>query len=190
MIRAWGRAGLLTGALLGSLAASAADGPPTAAPTAAPACDSEAGCVPALTPVEIAIDADLGSLTSHADDRFPIHLAAPIVVNGVERVPAGAVGEGEIIHAKKAGGGGAPGELVIAARWLAIGDRHLRLRSLDLTGAGVDRIRSTNTTATAAGVVFTPAVFVGFMMKGGEKLVARGTVAAAKTAEDFMLAWP
>ena len=76
------------------------------------------GSMAALTPIHIEILADLGSATSHSLDPFPIRLADPIIVDGVEVVAAGSDGQGEVVHAKKSGGSGTPGELVLAARWI------------------------------------------------------------------------
>ncbi|MET0587174.1 MAG: hypothetical protein ABWZ75_01520 [Novosphingobium sp.] len=71
---------------------------------------------PALTPVSIQILAALGSKVSKSGDTFPIRLAAPVIVDGTVAIPAGAEGMGEVVHAKKGGGIGAAGELVLAAR--------------------------------------------------------------------------
>ncbi|MEO0063543.1 MAG: hypothetical protein RLZZ08_2103, partial [Pseudomonadota bacterium] len=88
---------------------------PTSEPPAAPLpVAAQPAAIPALTPVSVEILADLGSNTSVSGARFPIRLAAPLVVDGVAVVPAGATGEGEVVHAKKSSGMGAAGELVLA----------------------------------------------------------------------------
>ena len=136
--------------------------------------------VPALTPVSIEIAAVLGSKLSKTGETFPIRLAAPILADGNVVIPAGTTGMGEIIHAKKGGGSGAPGELVLAARYLDIDGRHLRLRSLHIVSVGKDRIGEADVVGVAFGVI-------GLLVTGGESLVPEGTIAEAKTAEAFSL---
>jgi hypothetical protein len=153
---------------------------------AAPAGDVAAcdGCltVPALTSVRIELLKTLSSATSNSGDLFPIRLAAPIMIDGKEAVPAGVTGLGEVVHAKKNGGAGAAGELVLAARYLEVGGKRLRLRSLRTEQSGESRIE---TAAIASATVL--GVF-GFLIKGGKLTIAEGTVAQAKTAEPFHIA--
>lgn len=154
----------------------------------APLC---AACVPKLTVVELVIDAQLGSKISITGATFPLHLEKPIIVNGEQIVPAGATGQGEIVHAKKAGGAGAAGELVLAARFLAVGDRQLRLRSMRITLTGSDaigKVDAYNAAAAGAGVLTPiPLGLLGFAITGKNIVVPSGTRALAKTAEDFPL---
>ncbi len=146
--------------------------------------------IPALTPVEIAIDAPLGSKLSKTGELFSFHLAKPIILDGVEVIPAGTTGQGEVIHAKKGGGGGAPGELVLAARYLQVGDRQLRLRSLKLEAIGLDNMGTVvGLNAVAAGTI-PLAGMIGLFINGGEKNLAKGTILPAKTAEAFAIEMP
>jgi hypothetical protein len=148
--------------------------------------ESEAEVViPALTPVEIVIDADIDSKKSKSGETFPIHLAKPIVIDGVDLVPAGATGAGEIVHAKKGGGSGAPGELVLAARYLEVGERRLLLRSMRVSGVGTDNIGMVDGLAIASAASPVPVALLGFIITGGEKRVPEGSVAKAKTSADF-----
>jgi hypothetical protein len=141
--------------------------------------------VPKLTVVTLEILADLSSDQSKSLEGFPLRLAQPIELNGTTLIPAGALGKGEVVHAKKAGGGGSPGELVIAARYLEIGGRQLPLRSLRLAAVGESKINSVNTLNTAAAATVPVAAIVGFLIKGGETSVASGTLVEAKVAQDF-----
>lgn len=134
--------------------------------------------IPALTPVAIRIHAELGSKISKSGDIFPISLAEPIVIDGRELVPAGITGMGEVVHAKKGGFGGAPGELVLAARYLELNGRQIRLRSFSLHREGKDNLGLTSGVAIAAGL---PALFI----NGGNAVVPSGTVSNAKLREDF-----
>ena len=139
--------------------------------------------VPALTPVEIVFDVELGSKISKSGETFEIFLSAPIMVDGKVLVPAGTRGIGEVIHAKKAGGSGAPGELVLAARYLTLGARQLRLRSLNYEGIGKDKMALSTAVTVGAGPF-------GMLIKGGEKIVAKGSLGHAKTAELFVIDAP
>lgn len=169
----------------------------TASPVAAPAPSAPTpctNCIPKLTPVELVIDSEMGSKLSTTGAAFPLHLAKPIVIDGKEAVPAGAVGEGEVIHAKKAGRAGAAGELVLAAKFLMVGDRQIRLRSMRIAVAGKDAIGAVDgvNAAAAGAAVFVPApvALIGFAIKGKNIVLPAGTLAVAKTAEDFPLAFP
>ncbi|MCW3836438.1 hypothetical protein ACFQ1E_10570 [Sphingomonas canadensis] len=134
--------------------------------------------------------APLGSKVSKSGDTFPIRLAEPILVGGREIIPAGVTGMGEVVHAKKNGGGGGAGELVLAARYLDIGARRLRLRSLRLTEVGESRINTVNAMNLASAASPLPVALIGFLIKGGEVTVPAGRVAEAKTAEAFVLPLP
>lgn len=145
-------------------------------------------CVPPLTPVKLVLRAHLGSKISKNGEWFEIELAEPIVVNGVTLVPAGTRGMGEVVHAKKSGGSGASGELVLAARYLDIGERRLRLRSLHFAAAGEDRIGTVNTLNVASAASPIPGLsLIGFFIKGKGIDLPEGTLAEAKTAEPFVL---
>lgn len=143
--------------------------------------------IPALTPVSLEIQADLGSKISTTGGHFPVSLLAPVIVDGREVIPAGTTGEGEIVHAKKAGGSGAGGELVLAARFLAIGDRRLKLRSMRLALAGRDASQTVNAINAASAAGPLPIGLIGFAITGRNVLVPKGTTANARTAEAFSI---
>jgi hypothetical protein len=162
-----------------------------AAPAAAQVPASRAACecssIPALTPVSIEILAPLSSRTSKSGDSFPIRLAAAIVVGGRELVPAGVSGVGEVVHAKKSGGMGAAGELVLAARYVEVGGQRLTLRSLQFAVAGRSSIDAVSAVNAASAASPLPIGLIGFFVTGGQVDVPAGTVAAAKTRENFTL---
>lgn len=130
---------------------------------------------------------DLGSKLSKTGDVFPIKLAYPIMINGKIIVPAGAMGLGEVIFAKGSSGGGAGGELVLAARFVDIGTKRVRLRSLQLDASGKSRIDSANAMGIA-GSAAPGLSLVALFMKGKQSVVPAGTIADAKTAEDVTFA--
>ena len=172
-----------------AIAQQAAEAPasaPLAAPQpqAAPAPAASLQAIPALLPVSIEILADLGSKISKSGDRFPLRLAAPIMVDGVEAVPAGAKGEGEVVHAKKSGGMGAAGELVLAARFVEHSGRRIALRSLRIVSQGKSAINTVNAINVGSVASPLPVGLIGFFISGGQAVVPAGTIAEAKVAQD------
>ena len=162
--------------------ASAEAAPPVADEAAPPAV---AGLLlPKTTPIIIAIDKELGSKISQTGETFPIRLAKAVTVDGVEVLPAGITGQGEVVHAKKAGLAGAAGELVLAARYLDLNGRRIELRSFRFMeagetslGKGQDNTGVSNMTTALAGPI-------GFFIGGGNTNVLPGTLANAKTRND------
>lgn len=132
----------------------------------------------------ITIDREVGSKVSATGDVFPIRLAEPVVVDGVELLPAGITGEGQVVHAKKGGMAGAAGELLLAARYLDHGGRRIELRSFKFIEAGdesLTRGKDNVGLASATNAVIGP---LGFLIGGGNTIIAPGTVATAKTRND------
>lgn len=132
--------------------------------------------IPAGMLVEIAIAAPITSKTAKIDTEFAIALAAPIMIDGVPVVPAGAVGTGQIVHAAKARALGKPGELILAARRVGCGDTVVTLRSLRYSAQGQDKTGTIAAATIAVGLVATPLMF----LSGGEVVIAPGTRAIAK----------
>lgn len=136
-------------------------------------------CIPALTPVQVELSEPLSSRTSVTGQAFAFLLVSPIRIDGVELIAAGTKGQGEVVHAKKTGVG-VGGELVLAARYLQVGDHRLRLRSMHLNGTGRDQ----------QGLAFAVGVAVGFpalFVRGKHIDVPAGAFADVKTAEAFWI---
>ena len=95
-------------------------------------------------------------------------------------IPAGSAGEGEVIHAARSGIGGKPGELLVTARFVRVGDREVRLRSFSLGAKGHDRSDASLATSIVTGPF-------GLFVVGGVMIIPRGTVAGAKTAVEIQL---
>lgn len=162
---------------------AAQEAPPVPSSTnAAPACQH---AIPALTPIVVETLVDLGSAVSRSLDTFPIRLAEPVVVDGHEVLPAGSTGEGEVVHAKKSGGSGTPGELVLAARWLDACGTRLRLRSMHVALAGQGAVATVNAINAGAALAPVPIGLVGFAIRGRNVLYPAGTRATAKIAVRF-----
>jgi hypothetical protein len=139
----------------------------------------ESHLLPALTPVLLVIDAEVSSDANKNGDRFPLHVAEAVEQGDIVLIPAGSVGEGEVIHAARSKGGGRAGELILAARFVTVGDNQVRLRSLS-AGSGRDR------TAASVGVSVGFGL-LGMLVRGSELVMPAGTLVSAKTAEDVQL---
>lgn len=131
------------------------------------------------TQLEVELVDPLSSATSKLGDRFALRLAAPIVSGGVELAPAGALGEGEVIDAARAGMGGKQGKLIISARRLDLGGRQVRIRGMSLMAAGKSRVD------LATGVLLVPYVGVAsILIEGGEIQIPAGARGTVRLAED------
>ena len=162
-------------------AASAQSQAPTVAletPVAPPAEPASNGVrLVAGTPVSLILDEAVSSNGRSRGDHFAIRLAAPILVDGQVVAPAGALGQGEVVYAEPGGAGGAPGKLVLAARYIDVGPTRLRLKAFNLSAGGEANFREMQ---TAAGII-GPAVM---LINGRNVLYPSGMRARAKVAED------
>lgn len=149
-----------------------ASAPPAAAPSPAACHGLCAGTV-----VELEITDRLNSAERKRGDRFGLRLVSGLVVDGVELVPAGATGVGEVVHASAARGGGKPGELLLAGRYLEFQGRQLPLRGLKLGVAGKSNAE------LALAVSFAAGPFAMFI-RGREIEIPAGTPVHAKLAQD------
>lgn len=138
-----------------------------------------------MTPVLLDITGPVSSKTSNSLDTFAFTVAEPVMAGDVVAIPAGATGVGEIVHAKKAGGMGAAGELVLAARYVELGGRRVRLRSTAIDAEGKSRVNGVNALAAAGAATILPVAVLGFFIKGGEIELPAGTRLIARLAEDF-----
>lgn len=136
--------------------------------------------VPALTPVAVRLDEQISSNKNRPGDRFRITVAEDVRIGDALIIPAGSAGEGEVIHAAKSGAGGKAGELILAARFVRVGDVDIRLRSFALGVVGKDQ---TNSSLAASMIIGPFAMFV----KGGVVTVPPETLGIAKTALEFRL---
>ena len=129
--------------------------------------------VPANTPVNFNILEPISSKTAQIDAMFTIRTTTPVIVDGKTVIPAGTLGQGQIVHAARARAMGKAGELILAARYIDCGDVHVTLRGFHLDRAGKDRGEQ----ALVASMVFTPA---GFFVVGGESTVGAASPANAR----------
>lgn len=161
-------------ALATMLAGADASPPPASAlapllaesPASAPALPGPATAAGAA--VEIEILEDISSGTRSRGDVFPIRLASPLVVDGIERLPAHVPGIGQVVHAARSRAGGGPGELQVTVRALHWGERCIPLRGFVLGGSGRNAIALSAGVSSAVGVV-------GLLIRGKELVIPAGT---------------
>lgn len=160
----------------------AQDAAPAPPPVVADSPPSPASCCVLAdgTPLVIEILDPISSARIKRGDMFRLRLKEPVTVDGVTVLSAGTEGVGEVVHAEPSRGGGKPGELILAARRLQVGDRSLRLRGFKLGGAGRD------TSGVALGVALGIGPFAHFI-HGKEIEIPALTAATAKLAEPFPL---
>jgi hypothetical protein len=135
--------------------------------------------IPASTIVAIEIGATLSSRVNKPGETFPITLVEPIKAGEIVLVPAGAIGQGEVIHTAKSGGYGRAGEMLLAVRYLDFGGKRIALRSL---GFQLGRGKSDEGNALAVGFIVSG--LLPLFMKGGEMIIEKGTKAFAKISVD------
>ena len=122
--------------LLGPAAAPAQE--PAAAGAPANACCT----IPAETLVEVETLQEIRSGRNRTGEMFPIRLVEPIVVDGRTLVPAGAGGMGEVVHSARRGlVSSAPGELILALRYLEAKGVRIPLHRLQFSASGREGAR-------------------------------------------------
>ncbi|MDO7835381.1 hypothetical protein Q4610_10015 [Sphingobium sp. HBC34] len=163
--------------LCGAASAQTVSGPIVA--TTAPA----ATAVPAGTYVDFEILDPLNSKLSKPGDRFRIRTTVPVGANGATVVPAGALGEGEVIHAARARAAGKAGELILAARFIEHQGQRIALRSFRFAQAGESRTDQ----AIIVGMVAVPVVL---FMAGSDVDVPAGARGQAKLVADIPFVLP
>lgn len=142
--------------------------------TASVAATSDFSTIAAGTSLVVEINEPLASSTHKRGDTFSITLIEPLLHEGVEILAAGTQGTGEIVHAAAARGGGAPGELLIAARTLETPHGQLLLRGFKLGATGDDN------SGMAIGVSLAAGPFAMFI-RGREIVIPAGTRGTART---------
>ncbi len=150
--------------------------PTAVAPTAPGIAAASSRLVPADTGVVLETAQALSSATAKRGDGLALRLAEPLVVDGATVLPAGAACHGEVIHAERSRGGGKPGELLLAARYIEYDGRRIPLRGFRLSGAGHEKMAAAIGVAIVAGPL---AMFV----RGGQIEIPVGARAQARLAE-------
>ena len=141
------------------------------APEVAPPSDDCA--LPEAAPLEIEVVDTVASEKANAGDKFRVRLAAPVMVDGRLVLSAGTPGIGQVIHAMKRKTGGRAGELILAARYLQVGDVQVLVRGFRINVTG----RQISGSTVVMGVTALET------REGLETEVPAGTVASGKVAQ-------
>ena len=136
--------------------------------------------VPALTTVLIQFDEQVSSDKNKNGDQFRFHVAADVRVGDLVVIPMGTPGVGEVIHAAKSGIAGKAGELIVAARYVTVGTKNVRLRSF-AAGTGQNLANVANWTSVLAGAI--PSLLI----QGGKMTMPQHMLATVRTAETVTL---
>ncbi|MET0247817.1 MAG: hypothetical protein ABW182_13785 [Sphingomonas sp.] len=136
-------------------------------------------------PIEFEFVDPISSKSAKNDQFFPIRITQDVRWNGALMIPAGTMGQGQVVHAARSGWGGKAGELIVAARYIDIAGVHIPLRRFRMGGVGTGTDRASEAVAVAAMVPLA-----GFLMNGGEKEIAIGTRANAIVAADTLVTPP
>jgi hypothetical protein len=128
------------------------------------------------TIVELDVIDPVGSKTSKAGDLFELRTRDPLVVDGIQLVPAGAFVQGQVVHAAPNKFGGAPGELILAARYVQLPEGRLRLKSaFGLAGK--------NRRKTSAAVALLVSPIAAAFIQGTEIYLPRGAPLSARLGD-------
>lgn len=152
-----------------------AEGPPAASAdvvTSAPV----AVVLKANALIPLRMQDTVSSASAASGNAFTLVVTDDVYVDDRIVIPAGSVAHGEVIHAAKAGVFGKAGELSITSRYVAVGERRIRLRSL-LAAAG-------QTKADLAAGVGLVVPFAPFFIRGKDLVVPADTELVARVAAD------
>ncbi len=142
--------------------------------------------VPAGTVVEVALSRTLTTRQTKTGDSFPLHLAAPLIVNGQIVLRAGTPGVGEVIESARPGLGGKGAKMVLDARYLIVHRRRIAIDGLQLAAAGHDNSTAAQVVGLG-GIGFAPLGFVGLAIQGGDVTFPEDTKAQASIATNVVL---
>ncbi len=163
-------------------APTSAPAPPAATlPDTAPSAPSaDQILLPSGTEVVVRVDEPVSSKTHVAGNFFKISLAEPVIYQHQIIIPAGAQGEGQVVHASKPQFGGKAGELILAARYVVHQDKKVPLRGFQLGAEGGSNQRLAN---AAAIFVAAPLPFV---ITGRSAVVPSGITGIAKLKDPIL----
>lgn len=157
--------------------------PVPAADTAIAVSTPQCCAILAGTVIRVELSEAVGTKANVRGDRFGLVLIRPIVVDDQVLVPAGAIGVGEVVHAARAGFAGKAPELLLAGRYIIVGDDRVPIRGLSIAVRGDDE----SGTAMALSVALPLA---GLLVRSGEIEARVGTQATAKITNTFTVTPP
>jgi len=153
---------------------------PTAEVPPAPAASRDGRLFAVGTQVELEILTPIKSSQHKRGDKFDLRLSSPLARDGATCMPAGTTGVGEVVHAMPARGGGKPGELLLAGRYLDFTGQRIPLRGMKAAATGDANY------GVALGAAFAAGPFAMFV-RGHEIEIPAGTRVTAKLAQDLVL---
>jgi len=149
--------------------------------------------LPAGTAIEITVDQSVSSKTNNAGDRFVASLAAPVLVNGRQVIPAGSAASGTITVAKSAGRFMGNAELALTLNSVTVDGRTYDLQTSTFSETTEGRGKRT---AIGTGVGAAAGAVIGAVAGGGKGAAigagsgaGAGAVGAAVTGERDVT-WP
>jgi hypothetical protein len=161
-------------------AATSVASEPTTEKPPAPVASRDGRLFAAGTLVELEILTPIKSSQHKRGDKFDLRLYSPLVHDGATCVPVGTMGIGEVVHAMPAHGGGKPGELLLAGRYLDFSGQRIPLRGMKAGATGDANY------GAALGAAFAMGPFAMFI-RGHEIEIPAGTRVTAKLAQDLVL---
>jgi hypothetical protein len=143
--------------------------------------------VPAGTEVQVELAEPVSTRTQKTGDTFGLRLASPLIVDNRIVLREGTLGVGDVVEASKPGMGGKAAKLVLTARYLEVGNRHVPLEGLQLARAGHSNATAASATGLT-GLVFAPLGFIGLAIHGTNVDFPAGEHASARLASEVVLA--
>jgi hypothetical protein len=156
---------------------------PAVAPPPPAAADLPPGSVviPSGIAVDVMLTQQISSATLHRGDCFGIALGAPIVVDGREIAPAGALGVGQVIDSRHGGMGGNPGILMVAARYVTVRGVRVPLRGFHFSSNGQDNTNVSMAISTVGAAVLPALEIAAILIPGGNVMMMAHMHAEAHT---------
>ena len=147
------------------------------------------------TPVLLTLSETIDSATHERGAKFAFSVTAPVTIDGVTLIPAGAGAEGEVVHSDKPGMLGKPAELTLTSRAVVLDDRRIQLRGLVLAESGHSRESAASAAQLTADVLHDLEIVTGAgssaygialaaFVHGKQIVVPAGTELVARVAND------
>lgn len=137
----------------------------------------------ANTVIELETIDAVSSRTSKTGDFFKLKVRADVrAADGAILIPAGTPALGQVVHAARSGGGGKGGELILAARFVELGQGQVKLRS-GFGAAGKARVGATLATSMVVGPF-------AMLIKGKDLELPAATPLSARLGEDTIFTPP
>jgi hypothetical protein len=125
--------------------------------------------LPANSAVPMRFIEEVSSASHVRGQKFQLEVTDDITAGDQIVIPAGSIVTGEVIHAQKAGALGKAGELILAARYVDVAGRQIRLRA-QLMQTGQDK--------TIAAIMVVP------FIRGKNLILPTNTEVVARTVTD------